>query len=41
MKRGRHRTNVWYGSYQALVATVPDVGTDATNVRYQVNTVSA
>ncbi|MDY6206575.1 MAG: hypothetical protein SPI30_07540 [Prevotella sp.] len=36
----RHRTNAWYEPYQTLVAIVPDIGTDATNARYQFHVVS-
>ncbi|MDY6205214.1 MAG: hypothetical protein SPI30_00450 [Prevotella sp.] len=27
----RHRTNDWYSHYQALVRSVPDLGTTSTN----------
>ncbi|MDY6205556.1 MAG: hypothetical protein SPI30_02240 [Prevotella sp.] len=35
--RTRHRTGHWYDDYQALVRSVPFVGTACTNEWYQFN----
>lgn len=40
LDKSRRRTNGWYSHYQALVCSVPAVGTECTNDWYQFHTVT-